>query len=142
MNTKLREKAKNNFEKTFFKLMNNAVFGKTMENVRKHRNIKLRKEKYLFSIRTQFSYYKFFYRNLLAIEMRKTQILTNKPVYLGLSILDISKTVMYEFQCDYVKPKYGENAKRCHVDTDSYIVHVKTDDILQKMLKQDQTIQI
>ena len=68
--------------------------------------------------------------------MRKTQILTNKPVYLGLSILDISKTVMYEFQHDYVKPKYGENAKRCHVDTDSYIVHVKTDDI-QRYIAED-----
>ena len=61
--------------------------------------------------------------------MRKTQILMNKPVYLGLSILDLNKIVMYEFWYDYVKPKYGENAKLCYVDTDSFIVHVKTDDI-------------
>ena len=61
--------------------------------------------------------------------MRKTQILMNKPVYLGLSILDLNKIVMYEFWYDYVKPKYGENAKLCYMDTDSFIVHVKTDDI-------------
>ena len=61
--------------------------------------------------------------------MRKTQILMNKPVYLGLSILDLSKTVMYEFWYDYVKPKYGENAELCYMDTDSFIVHVKTDAI-------------
>ena len=77
MITKLRQKAKNNFEKIFLKVMNNAVFGKTMENVRKYKNIKLRKEKYLF-IRTKLSHYKVFTENLLAIEMRKIQILTNK----------------------------------------------------------------
>ena len=61
--------------------------------------------------------------------MRKTQILMNKSVNLGLSILDLSKTVMYEFWYDYVKLKYGENTKLCHIDTHSFIVHVKTDDI-------------
>ena len=80
--------------------MNDAVFGKTMENVRKHRN---KKEKKLFSIRTTFSYYRFFHRKFLSIEMRKTQILMNKPVYLGLSMLDLSKIVMHEFWYDYVK---------------------------------------
>ena len=59
--------------------------------------------------------------------MRKTQILMNKPVYLGLSILDLSKTVIYEFWYDYVKPKYGKNAKLCYMDTGSFIIHVKTD---------------
>ena len=112
MNTKLRQKEKNNFEKDFFKLMNNSVFGKTMKNVRKHRNIKLvtteRTRNYLVS---EPNYYitKFFAENLSAIEMKKTQKLMNKPVYLGLSILDLSKTVMDEFWYDYVKPKYGEN---------------------------------
>ena len=61
--------------------------------------------------------------------MKNTQILTNKLVYLGLSLLDLSKTVMYEFWYNYVKPKYGENAKFCYMDTDSFIVHVKTYDI-------------
>ena len=87
MNTKLRQKSKNNFEKDFFKLMNNAVFGKTMENVRKHRNIKLvtkeRRRNYLVS-ETNYHTAKFFTKNLLVIEMRKYQILKNKPVYLGL----------------------------------------------------------
>ena len=71
----------------------------------------------------------FFSENLLAVEMRKTQVLMNKPVYLGLLILDLSKTVMYEFWYDYVKPKYGENATLCCMDTDSFGVYIKTDDI-------------
>ena len=112
--------------------MNNAVFGKTMENVRKHRNIKLvaieRRINYLVA-EPNYHTTKFFTENLLAIEMRKTQILMNKPVYLVLSILDLSKTVTYEFWYESVKPKYGENAKLCYMDTDSFIVHVKTDDI-------------
>ena len=114
MNTTLGQKAKNNLEKDFFKLMNNAVFEKTMENVRKRRNIKLvtteRRRNCLVS-EPNYHTTKFFTENLLAIEMRITQILMSKPVYLGLSILDLSKTVMYEFWYDYVKPKYGENAK-------------------------------
>ena len=68
--------------------------------------------------------------------MRKTQRLMNKPVYSGLSILDLSKTIMYEFCYDYVKPKYGENAKLSYMDTDSFIVHVKTDDIY-KVIAED-----
>ena len=112
--------------------MNNADFGKTMENVRKHRNIKLvtteRRRNYLVS-EPNYHTTKFFTENLLAIEMRKTQILMNKPVYLGLSILDLSKTVMYEFWYDYVKPKYGENTKLFYMDTESFIVQVKTEDI-------------
>ena len=111
--------------------MYNAVFGKIMENVRKHRNIKhvttKRRRNYLVS---EPNYHKnFFTENLLAIELRKTQILINKPVYLGLSVLDLSKTVKYEFWYDYVKPKYGESANLCYMDTGSIIVHVKTDDI-------------
>ena len=141
-NTKIRQKAKNNFEKDFFKLMNNAGFGKTLENVRKHRNIKLvtteRRRNYLVS-EPNYHTTKFFKENLLAIEMRKTQILMNKPVYFGLSILDLSKTVMFEFWYDYVKPKYGKNAKLCYMDTDSFIVHVKTDDIYKNIAEDVET---
>ena len=136
INTKLRQKAKNNLEKD---LMYNAVFGKIMENVRKHRNIKLvttkRRRNYLVSEPNYHT--NFFTENLLAIELRKTQILINKPVYLGLSVLDLSKTVKYEFWYDYVKPKYGESANLCYMDTGSFIVHVKQmifTKILQKML--------
>ena len=122
MKTDLWKKAKNNFEKYFFKLINNAVFAKTMENVRKQcyytRHNKKKKE--LFSIRTKLSYYKVFHRKLLAIEMKKTEILMNKPVYLGLSILELSKILMYEFWYNYVKPKYGERSKLCYMYADIF----------------------
>ena len=110
MNTDLRKKAKHDFEKDFFKLMNNAVFGKTIENVRKHRDIKLitteSRRNHLVS-EPNYHTTKFFIENLLAIEMKKIEVPMNKPVYLGLSILELSKILMYEFWYDYVKPKYG-----------------------------------
>ena len=122
----------NDFDKDFLKLMNNAGFAKTMENVRKQRNIKFvtteRRRIYLVS-EPNYDTAKFFTENLLAIEIRKTQILMNKPVYLGLSILDLSKIAMYEFWYDYGKLKYGENAKLCYMDTYNFIAHVETDDI-------------
>ena len=112
--------------------MNSSVFRKTMENVRKHINIKLaiteRRRNYLVSQPNHHTT-KFYTENLLATEMRKTQILMNKPVYLGLSILNLSKSEMYELWYDYVKTKYGENAKLCYMDRDSFIVHAKMDDI-------------
>ena len=139
MSTKLRQKAKNNLEKDFRKLVNNAVFEKTMENARKHRNIKFvtteRRRNYLVS-EQNYHTTKFFKENLLAIEMKKTQTLMNKSVCLGFSILDLRKTVMYEFWYHYVNPKYDENAKLCYMDTDSFIVHINTDVFtitLQKM---------
>ena len=93
--------------------MNNAVFGKTMENVRKHRDIKLvttdEKRNKLVS-EPNYHTTKQFSENLLAIEMKKTKVKMNKPIYLGMSILDISKTLMYEFWYDYIKPKYGDRA--------------------------------
>ena len=76
---------------------------------------------------------------LLAIEMRKTQMIMNKPGYLGLSILNLIKTVMHEFWYDYVKPKYGENAKLCYMDTDSFIVHVRTDYIYKDIAEDLET---
>ena len=111
--------------------MNNSVFGKTMENVRKHRDIKLviadRKRNQLVS-EPNYHATKWFSENLLAIEMKKTKVKMNKLVYLGLSILEISKILMYEFWYDYMKPKYGDNAKLCYIDTDSFIMHIKTED--------------
>ena len=108
--------------------MNNAVFGKTMENVRKHRNVKLvtteRRRNYLVS-EPNYHTTKFFSEDLLATEMRKTQLLMNEHIYLDLSILGLSKTVIFEFWYDYVKVKYGENAKLCYMDTGSFIVHEK-----------------
>ena len=111
--------------------MNNAVFGKLWKNVR---NNKERRKNDSVS-EPNYHTTKFFTENLLAIEMRKTQILMNKSVYLGLSVLDLSKTVMYEFWYDYVKPNYDKNAKLCYVDTDSLIVHLKTDSIYQDIVE-------
>ena len=131
MNTELRKKAKNDFEKDFFKLMNNAVFGKTMENVREHRDIKLvTTDKRRNQLVSEPIYYaiKCFSENLVAIKMKKTKTKVNKPIYLGLSILEISKILMYEFWYDYMKPKYGDNVKLCYMDTDSFIMHIKTED--------------
>ena len=128
--------------KNFFKLMNNAVFGKTMENVRKHRDIKLvtteRRRNYFLS-EPKFHTTKFFTENLLAIQMEKTEILMNKPVHLGLSMLELSKILMYEFWYDYVKPKYSEKAKLCYMDTDSFIVYIKTYDIYKDIAKDIET---
>ena len=134
MNTELRKKAKNDFEKDFFKLMNNAVFGKTMENVRKHRDIKLvttdKGRKQLVS-EPKYQTKKWFSENLLAVEMKKAKVKMNKPIYLGLSILELSKTLMYEFRYDYMKPKYGDDVKLCYMDTDSFIMHIKTEDFYE-----------
>ena len=98
MNTELRKKAQNEFEKNFFKLMNNSVFGKTMENVRNHRDIKLvtsdKRRKRLVSEPNYHSHKKFS-EHLMAIEIKKTKVKLTKPLYLGMSILDISKALMY-----------------------------------------------
>ena len=131
MNTELRKIAKNDFEKDFFKLMNNAVFGKTMENVRKHRYIKLVTiDKKRSKLVSEPNYHKMNYisEDLSIIEMKRTKIKMNKPIYLGLSILEISTLLMYEFWYDYMKPKYGDNAKLCYMDTDSFIMNIETED--------------
>ena len=96
MNTKLRKEPKNEFEKDFFKLINNSVFGKTMENVRKHRDIKLvTTEERRIKLVSEPNYHttKQFSENLIAIEMKKARVKMNKPLYLGMSILDISKNI-------------------------------------------------
>ena len=106
MNTKLRKEAKNQSEKDFFKLINNSVFGKTMKNVRKYRDIKLiTTEEKRIKLVWERNYHttKQFSENLLAIEMKKTKVKMNKPVYPGMSKLDISKTLMYKFWYEYVK---------------------------------------
>ena len=134
MNTKLRKEAKNDFEKYFFKLINDSVFGKTMENVRKHGDIKLvtidKKRNKLVS-EPNYHTTKHFSENLLAIEMKKTKVKMNKLIYLGMSILDISKTLMYKFWYDYLKPKYGDKVKLCYTDTDSFIIHIITEDFFE-----------
>ena len=139
VNTELRKKATNDFERDFFKLMNNAVFGKTMENVRKHRDIRLVKsDKKINKLVSEPNFHttKLIDNNLAIIEMRKVKVKMNKPIYLGLSILDISKITMYEFWYDYVKIKYQDRARLCYMDTDSFVVNIKTKDFY-KDISQD-----
>ena len=134
-NTQLRKAATNDFEKDFFKLMNNSVFGKTMENIRKHRNIKLvtTEEKYLCTVmKPNFKPGVLFGENLMGCEMGKIKVVMNKLVYLSQAILDLSKIVMYEFHYDYMVPKYGlEKLKLCYMDTDSLVYDIKTEDFYE-----------
>ena len=131
MNTELRKLAKNGFEKDIFKLLNNSVFGKTMENIRKHRDIKLvttdKKRSKLVS-EPNYHTINLISEDLSMIEMKKTKVKMNKPIYLGLSILEISKILMYEFWYDYIKPKYNDNVRLCYMDTDSFVMHIKIND--------------
>ena len=110
--------------------MNNSVFGKSMENVRKHRDIKLvTTEEKRITLVSEPNYHttKQFSENLLTIKVKKTKVKMNKPVYLSISILDISKALMY----DYVKPKYKEKAKLCYMDTDSFVINIFTEDFFE-----------
>ena len=132
MSTKLRKEAKNEFQKDFFELINISVFEKTMENVGKSRDIKLitsnKRRKRLVSEPNYHSHKKFS-KYLMAIEMEKTNVKMNKPIYLGMSILDISKRLMHEFWYDYIKPKYGDKVILCYMDTDSFILYIITDEL-------------
>ena len=131
INTKLRTEANNNFEKEFFKLMNNSVFGKTMENIRNRVNINLVNDKNKaekLSTKPTFKHCHIFCEELIAVHMKKTELEFDKPVYLGMCILDLSKTIMYEFHYKYIKPKYGDKAKLLFSDTDSLMYEIKTED--------------
>ena len=129
INTELRKNVKNDFEKDFFKLMNNSVFAKTMENVRNHGDIKLvttEKRRSMLASEPNYHSTKYISKDLLIMEMKKEEVKMNKPIYLGQAILDISKTLMYEFWYDHIKPKYGDKSRLCYIDTDSFIMHIKT----------------
>ena len=114
--------------------MNNSVLGKAMENVRKHRDIKLvTTDKRRNQLVSELNYHtaEWLSENLLAIEMKKIKVKMNKPVYLGLSILEISKTLIYDFWYDYMKASYGDNVKLYYTDTYSFIMHIKTKDFYE-----------
>ena len=137
MNTELRKLAKDDFEKDLFKLMNNTVFEKTMENIRKHRDIKLETtNKWRSKLVSEPNYntINLISEDLTIIEMNKTRVKMNKPIYLGLSILENSKILMYEFWYDYMKPKYGIDVKLCYMDTDSLIMNIKTEDFYKDVV--------
>ena len=134
MNRKLRKESKDEFKKDSSKLMNNSVFGKLMENVRKHRVIKLViTEEKRIKLVSEPNYHttKHFSKDLLAIEMKNTKVKMNKPVYLCMSILDISKTLIYQFWYDYVKPKHKDKAKLCYMDTDNFVINIFTEDFFE-----------
>ena len=133
-NTKLRMSGKNAFEKDFFKLMNNSVFGKTMENIRNRVDVRLvneRKKAEKLVAKPSFKHWTIFDENLIAVHMKRTKLKFNKPVYCGMSILDLSKTLMYEFHYKYILPKYGDNVKLLFTDTDSLCYEIETEDFFQ-----------
>ena len=129
MNTELRKKATNDFEKDLFKLFNNAVFGKTMENMRKrvdvklvrsHEDIKIKK----LIAKPSFARQKIFDNELAGLHMYKDRLVLNRPIYVGMSILDISKILMYEFYYD-MKKQYGDNINLIYTDTDSLLMEIQ-----------------
>ena len=133
-NTKKRTQAKNSFEKDFFKLMNNSVFGKTMEIIRKRVDVRLMTdEKKLLKMVSKPTYVssKIFNENLVAVHKIKETLTLNRPAYIGMCILDLSKTLMYNFHYNYIKKKYGNKAKLLFTDTDSLTYEIEAEDVYQ-----------
>ena len=128
LNMRLGANGKNDFEKDFFKLMNNSVFGKTMENIRNRVDVKLvsdRRAAEKLSAKRNFEHLTIFDENLVAIHMKRTKLTFNKPVYCGMAILDL----MYDFHYGYILPKYGKNQKLLFTDTDSLCYEIETEDV-------------
>ncbi|KAL9979619.1 hypothetical protein ACROYT_G017302 [Oculina patagonica] len=133
-NTEKRKNAKNAFEKDFFKLMNNSVFGKTMENLRKRVDVRLVTDtKKLLKLTSKPTYVssKIFNEDLVAVHKIKETLTLNRPAYVGMCILDLSKTLMYDFHYNYIKKKYGKRAKLLFTDTDSLTYEIQAEDVYQ-----------
>ena len=134
MNTEFRKQAKNDFEKNFYKLMNNSVFGKTMENLRNRVDIKIVRSNEKDKIRKLvasplYSRHAIFTNDLVGIDMRKSRLLLNKPVYTGMTILEKSKILMYDFFYNHLKKQYGEKCELLYTDTDSLLLKIETEDV-------------
>ena len=115
----------------FSKLTNNSVFGKTLENIRNMVDIRLISSNKIvqkLAAKTNYDQYTIFDENLIAVDMKKTKLYFNKPIYLGMSILDLSKSLMYDFHYNYIKTKYGDKEKLLFTDTDSVTYEIKTKD--------------
>ena len=111
--------------------MNNSVFGKTIENIRKRQNIELvdnRKKAAKLTSRPNFERATIFDKNLIAVHMKKTEIYFDKPVYVGQAILDLSKTLMFDFHYNYIRKKHKHKAELLFTDTDSLMYQIYTDD--------------
>ena len=135
-NTELRKKATNAFEKDFFKLMNNSVFGKTMENIRNRVDIKLvnnRKKAIELTRKLNYNSWTWFSENLVAVHMNRIKLYFNKPIYIGMSILDISKTLIYNFHYKYMIPKFKQNQQLLFTDTDSLCYEIKNVDFYKEI---------
>lgn len=134
LNSMHRAQACNDFEKDNYKLMNNAIYGKTLENQRLRADIRLinkwegRVGGRSLIARPNFKNCKVFDENLISIEMHKSHILINRPIIVGMCVLEISKILMYKFLYEYLKPKYGENIQVVYTDTDSFVLKIKTND--------------
>ncbi|XP_046666612.1 uncharacterized protein LOC124358355 [Homalodisca vitripennis] len=132
LNTQMRTQARNEFEKDFFKLMNNSVFGKTMENIRNRVDIRLAtKDEQVdkWTAQPNFKSRTIFTEQLAAVHMSKTKLMFNKAIYVGMSILDVSKTLMYDFHYNVIKRRYGHKAQLQYTDTDSLTYHIQTTDL-------------
>lgn len=141
-NTNKRKQAQSEFEKDFYKLMNNSCFGKTMENVRNRIDVKFVTTQQKLEKLTKKPTYndcKIFHENLVAVHMNKTNILLDKPIVNGFSILDLSKLLMYDFYYNVLVKKYGDKVRLLMTDTDSVLFEVQTDDFYNDMndFKQD-----
>ena len=137
-NTELRKASKNDFEKEFFKLMNKSVYGKTIENIRKRQNVTLvddRKKALKLSSKPNFDRTTIFDENLVAVHMKKTEVYFNKPIYVGQAILDLSKTLMFDFHYNFIRKKYGDKAELLMTDTDSLVYLIQTDDFYDDIKK-------
>ena len=135
-NTEKRKNARNDFEKDIFKLLNNAVFGKTMEDKRKHLDFEIVSDERRFMKcvnNPSFKHSHIINENLVGVEKQKPKLKLDKPIFIGMSILDLSKQHMYKFYYDVMKPKYEENIRMVYTDTDSFAFHTKTDDIYQDL---------
>ena len=136
MNTELRKQAESDFEKDLYKLMNNSVFGKTMENLRKRCNVRLERPGPKLLKLTSSAFYNrsvIFNKNLAGVEMFKKSLLLNRPVYVGMCILDLSKHLMYDFYYNTLKKTYGSNCELLYTDTDSLLLQIQTEDVYKDM---------
>ena len=135
-NTEKRKNARNDFEKDVYKLMNNAIFGKTMEDKRKHLDFEVVSDetRYMKCVSNpNFKHSHIINENLVGVEKQKTKLKLDKPIFIGMSILDLSKQHMYKFYYDVMKPKYGDNIKMVYTDTDSFVFHTKANDIYEDL---------
>lgn len=146
LNTKLRQNAKSAFEQDFFKLLNNSIFGKTLEDVEKRVEVKLvnqwydekNKTKKCYSAsqliaRPNFHSSSIFTENFVAIQMKPERVILDKPIYIGFTVLELSKTHMYNFHYSIMKPFYGSSLKLCYTDTDSLLYSIETEDFYEDL---------